>query len=90
MCEICSELTMKATERSQLRRSSVFVNFEHISHLFLVSLFFTLSRLMFTEQVHLIATGVIYLYNHLTCYAYHYYYPCRLYYAGSNAYNTSL
>ena len=36
-CEICSKLTIKVPER---RHSGVFiVNFEHISHLFLVLLF---------------------------------------------------
>ena len=43
-CEICSKLTIK-TERRHLRRSNVFiVNFEHISHLFLEFLLFTLNR----------------------------------------------
>ena len=40
-CEICSKLTIKTPER----RSGVFiVNFEHISHRFLVFLLLTLSR----------------------------------------------
>ena len=43
--DICSELTMKTPERRQLRRSGVFtVNFEHISHLFVVFLLFTLNK----------------------------------------------
>ena len=47
MCEICSKLTIKTPERCHWRRSGVFiVNFEHISHLFLVFLLLTLSRLM--------------------------------------------
>ena len=33
-CEICSKLTIKTQER---RRSSTFISFEHISHLFSVS-----------------------------------------------------
>ena len=38
-CKICSKLTIKTPERRQWRRSDVFiVNFEHISHLFLVFL----------------------------------------------------
>ena len=38
-CEICSKLTKKTTERRQGRRSGVFiVNFEPVSHLFLVFL----------------------------------------------------
>ena len=38
-CEICSKLAIKTPKRCQWRRSSVFiVNFEHISHLFLVFL----------------------------------------------------
>ena len=42
--EICSVLTIKTPERHQLRRSGVFiVNFEHISHLFLVFLLLTLN-----------------------------------------------
>ena len=40
-CEICSKLTIKTPERS----SDIFiVNFEHVSHLFLVSLLSTLSK----------------------------------------------
>ena len=40
-CKICSKLTMKTPERRHLHRSGVFiVNFEHISHLFLVFLLF--------------------------------------------------
>ena len=36
-CEICSKLTIATQEQHQSRHSSVFiVNFEHISHLFLV------------------------------------------------------
>ena len=35
-CEICSKLTIKASERNHWRRSSVFtVNFDYISHLLL-------------------------------------------------------
>ena len=41
MCEICSKLTINATVRRHSRRSVVFiVNFEQISHLVLVILFF--------------------------------------------------
>ena len=40
-CEICSKLTIKASELRQWRSSGVFiVNFEDISHLFLVFPFF--------------------------------------------------
>ena len=47
-CEICSKLTTKTLERRQWRRSGVFiVNFEHISHLFLV---FLLNRQRFRNQ----------------------------------------
>ena len=43
-CEICSKLIIKTPERPQWRRSGVFiVNFEHISHLFLVFLLLTLN-----------------------------------------------
>ena len=43
-CEICSKITIKTPERSQSRRSGVFiVNFEHISHLFLAFLLLTLN-----------------------------------------------
>ena len=46
-CEICSKLTIQTSERRQWRRSGVFiVNFEYISHLFLVFLLLTLSREM--------------------------------------------
>ena len=31
-CEICSELTIKALDRRQWRRSGAFINFENISH----------------------------------------------------------
>ena len=42
-CEICSKLTVKTPQRR--RRSGLFiVNFEHISHLFLVSVFLTLNK----------------------------------------------
>ena len=44
-CEICFKLTIKTPEPSQWRRCNVIiVNFEHISHLVLVSLLLTLSR----------------------------------------------
>ena len=43
-CEICSKLTTKTAERRQWQHSDAFiVNFEHISHLFLVFLLLTLS-----------------------------------------------
>ena len=43
--KICSELTIKIPERRHLHRSGVFIiNFEHISHLFLVFLLLTLSK----------------------------------------------
>ena len=45
MREIRSKLTIKIPERRKCCRSSVFnVNFEHISHLFLVFLLLTLNR----------------------------------------------
>ena len=44
-CEICLKLTIKTLEQRYWRRSEVFiVNFEHISHLFLVFLLLTLSK----------------------------------------------
>ena len=44
-CEICSKLTIKTPERRQWRRSGVFiVNFEHISHSFLLSVLLTLNK----------------------------------------------
>ena len=47
-CEICSKLTIKTPER---RRSGVFiVNFEHISHLFLVFLLLTLNKKMLAKN----------------------------------------
>ena len=43
--EICSKLTIKAPERRHWGCSDVFiVNFEHISHLFVVFLLLNLSR----------------------------------------------
>ena len=48
----CSKLTIKTRERCQCRRLVVFlVNFKHISHLFLVLLSLTLSRLMPTGKL---------------------------------------
>ena len=45
MCEICSKLTIKIPQRRQWRRSVVVVvNFEHISHPFLVFLLLTLNK----------------------------------------------
>ena len=39
-CEICSKLTIKTPEQRHWHRSGIFiVNFEHISHLFLVFIF---------------------------------------------------
>ena len=50
-CEISSKLTMKTPERRHWCRSIVFIfNFEHISHLVLVFLSLTLSRLMSAGQ----------------------------------------
>ena len=44
-CEICSKLTRKSPELRKRRRSGVFVvKLEHISHLFLVFLLFTLNK----------------------------------------------
>ena len=43
-CEICSKLTIKIAEGRQWRCSGILiVNFEHISHLVLVFLLFTLN-----------------------------------------------
>ena len=40
-CDICSKLIIKTPERRHWRRSGVFIlNFEHISHLVLVFLFY--------------------------------------------------
>ena len=45
-CEMCSKLTIKTPKRRQWRRSGILiVKFEHISHLDLVFLMLTLSRL---------------------------------------------
>ena len=42
---MCTNLTIKTSERRHLRRSGVFiVNVEHISHLILMFLLLTLSR----------------------------------------------
>ena len=49
-CEICSKLTIKAPEQCYWRRSVVFiVNFEHISHLFLVLLLLTSNKEMLAK-----------------------------------------
>ena len=42
--EICSKLTLKTPEGSHWRRSGVFINFNHISFLFLVLLLLTLNK----------------------------------------------
>ena len=42
--EICSNSTIKTSERCHWCRSGVFINFEHISHLALMFLLLTLSR----------------------------------------------
>ena len=43
--EICLKLTITALEQRQWRRSGVFiVNFEHISHIFLVFLLLALNK----------------------------------------------
>ena len=43
--EICSKLTIKTPERHHCRSFSGFiVNFEHVSHLFLVFLMLTLNK----------------------------------------------
>ena len=48
-CKICSIVTMKIPERGHWRCSGVFpVNFEHISYLYLVFLYLTLSIYLFT------------------------------------------
>ena len=45
MCEIRSELTLKTTERTQWRRSGVFIaNFEQMSHIVLVLLLLTWNK----------------------------------------------
>ena len=50
-CEICSKLEIKTPERCHWRRSGVFiVNFDHMSHLFLVFLLAILSKYLFTEH----------------------------------------
>ena len=46
-CEICSKLTINTVKR---RCGDLIVNFEHISHLFLVLPLFTMNRQMFDED----------------------------------------
>ena len=62
-CEINSKLSIKTSEWCQWRHSGVFiVNFEHISHFFLVFVFLTLNWKMFFgewRQLTKAATGVI-------------------------------
>ena len=51
--EICSELTIKTSKWRQRRRSGIFiVNFEHISHHFLVFLLLTLNKQMLAGNLH--------------------------------------
>ena len=50
-CEICSKLKIKSIER----RSDVFiVNFDHISHLFLVFLLLARDKQMFARELFLV------------------------------------
>ena len=50
-CEICSKLTLKTPEWCQWHRSGVFIiNFEYLSHLFLVFLLLTLNKQMLAEM----------------------------------------
>ena len=49
---ICSKLTIKTQQRRQWRRSGVIiVNFEHISHLFLVCLLLTLTKCLLGKEL---------------------------------------
>ena len=49
-CGICSEFTIKISERHQWRRFGVFViNFDHIWHFLLESLLLTLNRQIFAD-----------------------------------------
>ena len=51
-CDICSKITAKMLERRQWCHSGVFtVNFENISHLFLVFLLLTLNKYMLAGLV---------------------------------------
>ena len=51
-CEVCSELTIKTSERRHWRRSGVFiVNFEDISHLVLVLKLLTLTIQLPTGRI---------------------------------------
>ena len=53
-CEICSKLTIMTPERRQWRRYGVFtVNFEHISHLVLVFILFTLKMQLLPGELSL-------------------------------------
>ena len=50
-CGICLKITIKTPTRHQWRRSDVFtINFEHISHLFLMFLFLILNKHMFARK----------------------------------------
>ena len=50
--EVCSELTMETSERCHWRRSGVFsVNFEHISHPFLVFILLAMNKYMLVGYV---------------------------------------
>ena len=64
-CEICSKLTIKTPEQRQWRRSGVFnVNFEHISHFFLVFLLLTSNKYMLANYHWIIMS--IYFPNSIT------------------------
>ena len=52
MCEICSKLTLKTSELRQLSLFSVFiVNFEYISHMFLMSPMLTVNMKMLANYM---------------------------------------
>ena len=60
MCEICSKLTTKTLERRQWCRFGVFiVNFEYISHLFLL-LLLTLSMYLFAGKKCIVAYDLLF------------------------------
>ena len=57
-CVICSNLTIKIPEQHRWRRLSIFiVNFEHISHLFVLFLLLTLNKLVFWINIFKVDKG---------------------------------
>ena len=86
-CEICSKLTIKSSERRRWCRYGVFiVNFEHISHLFLVFLLLTYTSKCFLGwpgiwvhllwRASLLKSNVLVVFRRIKCFNLHHLGSC--------------